>query len=88
MSSVRTITAGGVVGAINVAINVGTSVVMLLPKFPLMPMLMADYVRSGGNELGLTFRPVVVREEVDVLVDDIEAELGQVGTGRPVAVER
>ena len=29
----------------------------------------------------------VVREEVDVLVDDIETELGQVGTRRPIAVE-
>ena len=26
-------------------------------------------------------------EEVDVLVDDIETELGQVGTRRPIAVE-
>ena len=29
----------------------------------------------------------VVLEEVDVLVDDIEPELGQVGTGRAVTVE-
>ena len=43
---VWTIKAGGVVGAI----NVGTLVVMLLPKFPLMPMLMADYMRSRGDE--------------------------------------
>ena len=43
---VWTIKAGGVVGAI----NAGTLVVLLLPKFPLMPMLMADYVRSGGIE--------------------------------------
>ena len=42
---VWTIKAGGVVGAI----NAGTLVVMLLPKFPLMPMLMADYMRSRGD---------------------------------------
>ena len=29
----------------------------------------------------------VVREEVEVLMDDIEAESGQVVAGRPVAVE-
>ena len=45
---VWTIKAGGVVGAI----NAGTLVVMLLPKFPLMPILMADYVRSRGNQPG------------------------------------
>ena len=28
-----------------------------------------------------------MREEIDVLVDDIEPELGQVGTRRAVAVE-
>jgi 5-methylcytosine-specific restriction enzyme subunit McrC len=43
---VWTIKAGGVVGAI----NAGTLVVILLPKFPLMPMLMADYMRSRGIE--------------------------------------
>lgn len=43
---VWTIKAGGVVGAI----NAGTLVVMLLPKFPLLPMLMADYMRSRGIE--------------------------------------
>ena len=43
--------------------------------------------RRGTGRVGHHALAKVVLEEVDVLVDDIEPELGQVGTRRAVTVE-